>query len=185
MPSYRDASLFADRIELELRRLNVWSSDPPAPEAFQSRQAFFADTMPFCAWLQFVLLPRVREIVGSSGAFPARSSVGAYAVREFDGNEEASGLVSLLSEFDGFIEGEPPESPVTIAHCYWNTRDAALLAAHPHGLPGYDIDLAQRIFDRATGCIEVAAEAEPTDGGVQVRRSMSTSGTSVRRPRTV
>ena len=38
------------------------------------------------------------------GRFPAHSSVGAQAVREFDGNASADGLCGLLSDFDEMIE---------------------------------------------------------------------------------
>jgi len=104
MPSYDQAVQHADRIEGELRRMDVWSSEPPPPEAFQSRVAFFGDTMSFYQWLQFVLLARVRDVVANRGAFPRSSSVGAYAVRELDGCDEAADLIRLLSEFDAFIE---------------------------------------------------------------------------------
>jgi uncharacterized protein YqcC (DUF446 family) len=104
MDLYTEAASFADRIEQELRNLQVWQATPPPPRAFQSRKAFFADTTSFYQWLQFVLLVRIREIVANRGAFPKASSVGAYAVRELDGNDDASELVGLLWEFDALIE---------------------------------------------------------------------------------
>lgn len=99
------ALAFADRIEAELKSLGAWSETPPTPEAFESRAAFFADTMSFCQWLQFVLLDRIRTIAADEGEFPSRSQVGVYAVRELDGLNEASNLVSLLSWLDALIEG--------------------------------------------------------------------------------
>jgi len=61
------------------------------------------DTMTFTQWLQFVFLPRVRE-AAASGEFPNSSSVGAQAVREFDGEPDADHLVTLLSEFDALFD---------------------------------------------------------------------------------
>ena len=107
MDAYQGAASYAERIEQELRSIGAWQAEPPPPEAFQSRRAFFGDTMSFYQWLQFVLLPRVREIVSSRGTFPRESSVGAYAIREMDGVDEASGLVGILCEFDQFIEELP------------------------------------------------------------------------------
>jgi hypothetical protein len=49
-----------------------------------------------------VFLPRVRECL-ETGKFPAGSQVGVHAIREFDGWHEASGLVSLLCEFDALF----------------------------------------------------------------------------------
>ena len=105
MDSYEHATAFADRIERELRALHAWQDQPLPESAYDSEQAFFADTMSFYQWLQFVLLPRVREINKERGGFPRSSSVGTYAVRELDGNDEAAGLITVLCEFDDFIEG--------------------------------------------------------------------------------
>ncbi len=101
---YATAADFADRIEAELKASGHWSATAPEEAAFESREAFFADTMPFHQWVQFVLVSRVRSIVETRGRFPGSSSVGAYAVRELDGSPEDATLVNLLCEFDAFIE---------------------------------------------------------------------------------
>jgi uncharacterized protein YqcC (DUF446 family) len=102
--SYAGASEYADQIEQELRKMNVWQSEPPPASAFESTRPFYGDTMSFYQWLQFVLLPRIRTVVAEQGSFPGRSQVGVYAVRELDGQDEAADLISLLSRFDRFIE---------------------------------------------------------------------------------
>ncbi len=102
--SYDGASEYADKIEAELRRMNVWSENRPPEAAFQSERAFYGDTMSFYQWLQFVLIPRVRSVVATHGTFPGKSQVGGYAARELDGEYEAGELVALLSAFDRFIE---------------------------------------------------------------------------------
>lgn len=94
-----------NQIEAEMRRIGMWSANAPRPEQFQSRQAFFSDTMAFEQWLQFVFLPHAREAASGESPFPKSSSVGAYAVRQFDGRDAAQTLGSLLSEFDGLIHG--------------------------------------------------------------------------------
>ncbi len=103
MPDYKTAQLKIDGIEAEMKRTGMWSAEPPPPEAFNFQAAFAMDTMPFVHWLQFVFIPRVRQIIAAEGDFPPSSQVGAQAVREFDGINEASELVSLLSDFDYFI----------------------------------------------------------------------------------
>ena len=89
----------ADAIDAEMKRLGVWQPGPLAPEKARFTQAFGMDTMAFTEWLQFVFLPRVRECL-ETGDFPASSQVGVQAIREFDGWDEVSDLVSLLCEFD-------------------------------------------------------------------------------------
>jgi len=99
----QDALQYADRIEAEMRRIGWWQSAPLRPEQLHFKQAFAMDTMTLAQWLQFIFLPRVRE-AAASNEFPSGSSVGAQAVREFDGDPDASGVVTLLSEFDGLFD---------------------------------------------------------------------------------
>ena len=94
---------YADEIEGEMRSIGMWQDQPLPPEQLNFKQAFAMDTMTFTQWLQFVFLPRVREAVAAN-EFPSSSSVGAQAVREFDGNADADRLITLLSEFDALFD---------------------------------------------------------------------------------
>src|SRR5947209_20224426 len=98
-----EVSRYADLIEAEMRNSGLWQDQPLRPEQMQFSQAFAMDTMTFAQWLQFIFLPRVREAVASE-RFPSSSSVGAQAVREFDGDDNAGQLITLLSEFDGLFD---------------------------------------------------------------------------------
>src|SRR5437764_8527578 len=75
---------YADQIEAEMRRVGMWQTEPLRPEQLDFTKAFAMDTMTFAQWLQFIFLVRVREAIATND-FPAGSSVGAHAVREFDG----------------------------------------------------------------------------------------------------
>jgi uncharacterized protein YqcC (DUF446 family) len=52
------ASLLID-IESELRRLDLWQSEPPSAAALASTEPFCIDTLNFPQWLQFIFLPRM------------------------------------------------------------------------------------------------------------------------------
>jgi uncharacterized protein YqcC (DUF446 family) len=103
-PSHGEVAAKLDAIEAELRRAGLWQEAPLPDEAYDFSRAFASDTMTYAQWLQFVFVPRVRELVAAGGEFPATSSVGAQGVREFDGDDRADVLVQLLSEFDALIE---------------------------------------------------------------------------------
>ncbi len=94
----------AEAIEAELRRIGTWRDEPLPESAYGFRQAFAADTMVFEEWLQFVLLPRVRELAETGGTFPPRSQVGTYAIRDLDGREDCDRLIGLLCEFDRLFD---------------------------------------------------------------------------------
>jgi len=99
----QSASRQIDQIEAEMRNIGMWQDQPLPPKQMEFKQAFAMDTMTFSQWLQFIFVPRVREAV-ASGEFPSGSSVATQAVREFDGYENADGLISLLSEFDALFD---------------------------------------------------------------------------------
>lgn len=103
---YAQAAQKISEIEAEMQRIGYWSADPLPEEAYDFQQAFAMDTMAFSQWLQFVFIPRVREIIEEHGTFPSNSMVAAQAVREFDGDENTSQLLSLLSEFDDLFGGK-------------------------------------------------------------------------------
>jgi uncharacterized protein YqcC (DUF446 family) len=99
----------AGEIEAELRALNAWDAEPPSPEAIANGGAFGGRTMAFTQWLQWVLIPRLQEVASGASDIPPSSSVGAYAVRELDGWNEASSLISKLSELDRLVGHAPPK----------------------------------------------------------------------------
>lgn len=98
-----NAAAATDKIEAEMKRIGLWQVAPPKPEQMHFTKAFAMDTMSYAQWLQLVFLPQVREAIASK-QFPSSSNVGAQAIREFDGVENATGLVTLLSEFDALFE---------------------------------------------------------------------------------
>jgi uncharacterized protein YqcC (DUF446 family) len=90
-------------IENEMKRIGYWQSDPLRPEQYEFRSAFAMDTMAFSQWLQFIFIPRVKNMLETGEKFPPDSQNGAQAVREFDGDDRAQGIVTLLSDFDEII----------------------------------------------------------------------------------
>ena len=102
-PLQEKATRYADQIEAEMRSIGMWQEAPLQPKQLNFQQAFAIDTMTFAQWLQFVFLARVREAIAGN-SFPQGSSVGAQAVREFDGYPDADRLITLLSEFDALFD---------------------------------------------------------------------------------
>lgn len=103
VPDPAAVELAIDGIEAELKAQGWWSAEEPSPEIFEDMGPFGQNTMALQQWLQFVFVPRVREAI-ESGEFPSASQVGAYAVRDLDGNHDADQLVSLLCEFDALFD---------------------------------------------------------------------------------
>lgn len=87
-------------IEAELQCLGRWAAEAPTPEQFTNMGPFGMHTMAFEQWLQWVLVPRVQEIITTKGTFPTSSQVSVFATREYDGDPDAAHLVDLLRDFD-------------------------------------------------------------------------------------
>jgi uncharacterized protein YqcC (DUF446 family) len=100
MPDHGLVARKIGEIEAELKRLGRWQDTPLPEAAYKDMGPFGMNTMAYEQWIQFVLIPRVREILVSKGEFPRKSQVGVLAVRDFDGDLEADKLVTLLCEFD-------------------------------------------------------------------------------------
>lgn len=102
MPTFEAVAESATKIEAEMRRAGLWQLSPLPPHAFDSNVAFCGDTMTCEQWIQFVLLPRVREIVADRGQLPQDSQVAAYAIRNLDVSG-SDALLECLAEFDGLF----------------------------------------------------------------------------------
>ncbi|WP_227546074.1 YqcC family protein [Marinobacter fonticola] len=107
--SITQATYIADgllAIETELRRLNYWESECPAPEALQSTQPFCVDTLTFPQWLQFIFLPRMKYLIEEDMALPAVSGIAPMA-EEFFRREDASGnvVINELARIDSLLSG--------------------------------------------------------------------------------
>jgi uncharacterized protein YqcC (DUF446 family) len=119
---YREADRLANAIEEELKQIGRWSDEPLPMEAYENMGAFGGNTMAFEQWIQFILLERIRDIVTQQGDFPTQSSLGAYAVRVFDGDPQSTTLHRLLITLDELInsihqtpiESENTHSTVTL-----------------------------------------------------------------------
>lgn len=98
-------------IKAEMKRIDLWQSDPLAPDLLQSPGAFGANTLTFSQWLQFVPIPNVHKIVAAKGQLPESSDVCIAAIRNFDGMDEADRLIDLLSELDRMSIRPHPTRP--------------------------------------------------------------------------
>jgi uncharacterized protein YqcC (DUF446 family) len=90
----------ADAIEAGLRRAGGWFEPPPSEAQVLAGGAFGTASVPFEAWIQVVLLNRLRQVARGEMDLPSSSSVGAHAVREWDGAPDRDELIDLLIEVD-------------------------------------------------------------------------------------
>lgn len=99
----------ADRllqIEIELRQMGAWESDPPPDEALQSTKPFAVDTLEFTQWLQFVFVWRMKVLIENQQPLPEVSGMAPMAEEHFRGRAESGrGLIRELAEMDRLLSG--------------------------------------------------------------------------------
>ncbi|OLF51990.1 YqcC family protein [Pseudomonas chlororaphis] len=93
-------------IERELRLQALWDDTPPSATALASVEPFAVDTLEFEQWLQWIFLPRMKEILEQNLPLPSASGIQemaevVFAGRVMQGRDRQ--LQVLLKEFDQLI----------------------------------------------------------------------------------
>lgn len=90
-------------IERELRVQGWWESQAPSAEALASPEPFCVDSLAFEQWLQWIFLPRMKDLLETGAALPQVSGIQAMAEQVYGAQARARGLIALLGEFDTLI----------------------------------------------------------------------------------
>ncbi|WP_066966118.1 YqcC family protein [Microbulbifer sp. Q7] len=102
---YPDIATLLLELEAELRSLELWEAEPPAPEALASTQPFCVDTLTLPQWLQFVFLPRMSQMVELEHPLPQKCGIAPMAEEYFRGSPLlVVGLTRKLTELDERLE---------------------------------------------------------------------------------
>jgi uncharacterized protein YqcC (DUF446 family) len=93
-------------IERELRLLGWWEEQAPSMQALSSQEPFCVDTLAFEQWLQWIFLPRMKQVLEAGAALPNVSGIQPMAEQVYGGQtSRARALIKLLGEFDQLIAG--------------------------------------------------------------------------------
>ncbi|GAA5445545.1 hypothetical protein Misp06_03748 [Microbulbifer sp. NBRC 101763] len=87
-------------LEAELRRMELWQSEPPPAEALASSEPFCVDTLTLPQWLQFIFLPRMRVMIEQEVPLPRECSIAPIAEEFFKTRGGAEELIVILEQID-------------------------------------------------------------------------------------
>jgi uncharacterized protein YqcC (DUF446 family) len=91
-------------VEATLRTSGRWDAYQPSQEALVSSQPFCFDTLRFEQWLQWIFLPRMKQILEHRKPLPRNSGIFAYAQETLHKNDlPAANLLTLVKRFDDLI----------------------------------------------------------------------------------
>ncbi len=66
------------KIEAELRLYDCWGDQPPSIGALQSSLPFCCDTLDVTQWLQFLFVPRMKQILDKQTELPSTCAIAPY-----------------------------------------------------------------------------------------------------------
>lgn len=97
-------------VEATLRASGQWDENQPSASALDSEQPFCVDTLRFEQWLQWIFLPRMKQIVEQRHPLPENSRIFVYA-KEYLRSDDAvtDMLLSQIKRFDELIALQPGE----------------------------------------------------------------------------
>ena len=91
----------------ELQRLERWQAAHPGEEALASELPFCVDTLSFDQWLQFVLIPRMEQLVLLQAPLPTSVSLYPMASEVYKEElAEVEALLRLIARFDLLLSGK-------------------------------------------------------------------------------
>jgi len=95
------------QVEANLRASGKWQQKQPAAMALASALPFCVDTLRMEQWLQWIFLPRMKQILESQRPLPARSAIFAHAQDCFDESDSSvAQLLALIKRFDKLIASQ-------------------------------------------------------------------------------
>ncbi len=93
-----------DSIETEMLKLGLQSNERPSDEAFASTVPFCYDQMLFTEWLQWVLLPKTRDMITQGQPLPTSCDIAPLAEEEFKQiPKDTQKLLALIQGFDTLL----------------------------------------------------------------------------------
>jgi uncharacterized protein YqcC (DUF446 family) len=91
-------------VEAILRTSGKWDPFQPPAGALLSLEPFCIDTLSFEQWLQWIFLPRMKQILEFKKPLPAKSGIFAYAQEQLRKEDPPAGkLLLLIKRFDDLI----------------------------------------------------------------------------------
>lgn len=94
-------------IEREIRVLNLWQEVSPSEWALASDAPFGVDRLTFSEWLQWVFLPRMKQLIEAGASLPQGSAISAMGEVVYrESLDEKRALISALKAMD-ILLGEP------------------------------------------------------------------------------
>ena len=102
--TYQQLSAMLKALEKGLEDEGLWLTKKPSKEALNSDEPFAVDTLSFIQWLQFLFLPRIKQICEEAVQLPEACSIAPMAEEYFKSHQiDGDTIVARLIDIDQLI----------------------------------------------------------------------------------
>lgn len=92
-----------NRLEATMRAAEEWEAVAPPEQLLASPEPFCYDTLTFLQWVQWIMIPRMRQILQNYEDLPESSAILPYAEEFVPEGQHSQELLRLISRFDELI----------------------------------------------------------------------------------
>ena len=103
---YQQTSELLEMLETEMGKADLLGTEVPSETAMNSSAPFACDAMPFEAWLQFIFLPRMRQLIVQKQALPTSIAIAPMAEEVFQQMSEVGAVIETLRRIDSLLSGQ-------------------------------------------------------------------------------
>ncbi len=101
MSQHQQLSAILTGITHEMQAAALWQSTAPSAEALASQEPFCVDTLSFCEWVQWIMLPRLQQMLDAGMPLPANSDIFTMAEEALKLEAaDTSRLLALILKLD-------------------------------------------------------------------------------------
>lgn len=100
-----ELSQLLQSLEAELRAQGRWDEQPPPAESLRSSEPFAVDCLSFDQWLQWILLPRMHELLRRQLPLPPVCAIQPMAEEVYGEQDPAARISRLVGEIDALLTG--------------------------------------------------------------------------------
>ncbi|WP_299074147.1 YqcC family protein [uncultured Paraglaciecola sp.] len=98
--SHKEVEILLKKLQQSLQEAKLWSNVVPPSKALQSLLPFAVDTLSFEQWLQFIFIPKMRELINTEPHLPKNLKLLPMAEQSFQSKEEQLGVMEVIRQID-------------------------------------------------------------------------------------
>ncbi|OLQ89330.1 pseudouridine synthase [Vibrio ponticus] len=98
----QDTSLtvLLNQLEQQLREVELWQDMPPSAQALASEQPFAIDTLEPHEWLQWIFLPKMRQLIEAELSLPQGFAIAPYFEECWKQHTHYVSVITVIRQID-------------------------------------------------------------------------------------